>query len=159
MTQEQKPREPLDEKDAEIERLRGMLAYIVRCLRGSDFAACDQDYVASLVSYIEKRIPPVEISEALVSEQTMERLYDAVQEAQEKCTCTYQHARCSVGTDLLGKQMEAHMALLNAMTENKVALAQRFADAVIAYQKHVEQKLVCQSGAKGEGNATRGSND
>lgn len=73
------PKQPLDEKDAEIQRLRSMLAYVARCLSVSDFCVDDRDYVASLARYINERIPPTKITDTYISEQTMERLYEAVQ--------------------------------------------------------------------------------
>lgn len=73
------PRQPLDELHAENERLRGMLAYVARCLKGSDFAvAPDREYAASLAEYIEKRIPATELTDEFVSGQIMDRLYDEV---------------------------------------------------------------------------------
>lgn len=89
----QGPKQPLEEKQAEIERLykqmkerdaeiqrqRSMLAYVARCLSVSDFCVVDRDYVASLATYINERIPATEITDTYISEQTMERLYDAVQ--------------------------------------------------------------------------------
>lgn len=75
------PKQPLDEKDAEIARLRSMLAYVARCLSVSDFCVDDRDYVASLATYINKRIPATELTDTYISEQTLQRLYGAGKEA------------------------------------------------------------------------------
>lgn len=72
-------REQVREGTAEIQRLLSMLAYVAHCLDVSNFSVKDRDYVASIAGYITKRIPATEITDAFVSEQTIERLYDAVE--------------------------------------------------------------------------------
>lgn len=73
----------------------------------------------------------------------------------EQCTCTYQHARCPIGYDLEGKSMQAHIAWQEATEENRIARAHAFADACIAYQKHVEQKPLYQNYVAQQSKETR----
>lgn len=58
----------------------------------------------------------------------------------ERCTCTYQHARCALGIELEGASMAAHIALQQATPENKDTLYLIFVNATAAYQRHVDQQ-------------------